>query len=363
MKRSPNDDASPALLSINFILLAVVVVTTSLRLYTRFSLRALGWDDYTITATALVATTRVAIQAAQVQYGNGRHRQYISNEDYVTNNMLGWYAQLLLFVSMTLLKISIGLLLLRIRNTRVLRIFLCCLISGVIITNLTCIIVLLSECSPVSAYWKGGGSCWDTRVRIYAIYITIGYSLMTDFICSLLPLAVVWKVQIPLKKKLMIWGLMSMGLVATAFGAVRAASLGLQTDDLSWVYCIAAIWSNLELFLGITAANLALSRSVWMFLRHGRRANTSGRTQSQNWTSPPSEGSSRGSGMRMATTRSATSARTEADEAARGGRGGADGGMGRRPGSEGSDIPLHLGVGGKNSFWALVDYERATTDV
>lgn len=174
MKRSPNDDASPALLSINFILLAVVVVTTSLRLYTRFSLRALGWDDYTITATALLATTRVAIQAAQVQYGNGKHCQYISNEDYVTNNMLGWYAQLLLFVSMTLLKISIGLLLLRIRNTRVLRIFLCCLISGVIITNLTCVIILLSECSPVSAYWNGGGNCWDTRVRIYAIYIAIG---------------------------------------------------------------------------------------------------------------------------------------------------------------------------------------------
>ena len=30
------------------------------------------------------------------------------------------------------------------------------------------------------------------------------------------------------------------------------------------MYCIAAIWSNLELFLGIIAANLTLSRAVYL---------------------------------------------------------------------------------------------------
>jgi hypothetical protein len=35
---------------------------------------------------------------------------------------------------------------------------------------------------------------------------------MTDLMCSLLPLLVIWNVQMPLRRKMMIWGLMSLGL-------------------------------------------------------------------------------------------------------------------------------------------------------
>lgn len=73
---------------------------------------------------------------------------------------------------------------------------------------------------------------------------------------------------------------MSLGMIATGFGIARAASLGIVTSDLSCelinclhmelntdktlgVYAITAIWSNLELYLGIVGANLALGRSIW----------------------------------------------------------------------------------------------------
>jgi hypothetical protein len=38
------------------------------------------------------------------------------------------------------------------------------------------------------------------------------------------------------------------------------------------VYAVAAIWTNLELFLGIIAANLALSRSMYTFFRYGKKS-------------------------------------------------------------------------------------------
>ena len=66
---------------------------------------------------------------------------------------------------------------------------------------------------------------------------------------------------------------------ATGFGIARAASLGVVTSDLSCkfvtftsadlplisidVYAVTAIWSNLELYLGIVGANLALGRSIY----------------------------------------------------------------------------------------------------
>ena len=111
----------------------------------------------------------------------------------------------------------------------------------------------------------------------------IGYGIITDFLCSLLPLVVIWRVHIPLRRKLLVCGLMSLGLLATGFGIGRAVSIGNATEDLKGeylvpcrfvlrlthadpeAYCIAAIWANLELLLGITAANLALARSAYAY--------------------------------------------------------------------------------------------------
>jgi hypothetical protein len=63
---------------------------------------------------------------------------------------------------------------------------------------------------------------------------------------------------------------MSMGLIATGFSIARAAALSVITVDLSWEYAVAAIWSNLELWIAIVAANLAVSRSILHHLRNHR---------------------------------------------------------------------------------------------
>ena len=205
----------PTLLAVSGILLALILITTMLRLFVRYWNGALGADDYTIAVVTVLCIARFAIQVVQVnKYGNGRHRWYLANDDYVNNNMLGWYAQVLLFATMCLLKVSICLLLLRIKNDRRLRIFLYVVMAGLFITNFGCIVILLAQCRPISVYWTGaGGVCWDTRVRIYSIYFTIAYSLVTDIICSLLPLVVVWKIRIPMRTKLSVCALMGMGIM------------------------------------------------------------------------------------------------------------------------------------------------------
>ncbi|EAT78163.2 hypothetical protein SNOG_14292 [Parastagonospora nodorum SN15] len=143
---------------------------------------------------------------------------------------------------------------------------------GLVLTNLEPIVVLLAQCRPIEKSWKimPEGRCWPTKVRIYSIYVQVAYSVITDFICALLPVAVLWKIKIDLKTKIGVCGLMSLGLIATAVAIVRASSLGIKTADLSYDYCLAAIWANTELHLGIIATNLALSRMIWGFFVGGR---------------------------------------------------------------------------------------------
>ncbi|RBR05230.1 hypothetical protein FVER53590_12373 [Fusarium verticillioides] len=249
----PDQNVGPILLGISGTCLALVIITTSVRIWVRTALRSSGWDDYTIVIVTFLGIARYGVQVGQVSIGNGRHRWYIEPEDYVENNKLGWVAQILLFASICLLKISILLLLLRIKDSRRVRYAAWGIMAG-----------------PISAYWTGIGECWNPRIRIYYIYATIAFSILTDLICSLLPVFVIWNTSLPLKTKISVWALMSLGLVATGFGIARATSLGVVTSDLSWVYAITAIWSNLELYLGIVGANLALSRSIFAyFFREG----------------------------------------------------------------------------------------------
>ncbi|KAK1709752.1 uncharacterized protein BDZ83DRAFT_591781 [Colletotrichum acutatum] len=261
----PNEDVGPISFSLALALTIFLVITTGLRLWARSANRKLGWDDLTIALAGATAIIRFAFVVLQWKRGNGRHRVYLSDHDYMIINMYGWWGQMLLFISVAFLKVSICLLILRIKDSKVLKCLLHVIMAGVLITNFGVVIILIAECQPIG-FWRGKSAvCWPTHIRIYFIYATIAYSVLTDLICSLLPLVVIWNVKIPRRTKISVCCLMGLGLVATGFGVARAASLGISTSDLSWAYCIAGIWSNLELFLGIIAANLALSRSIYVY--------------------------------------------------------------------------------------------------
>ena len=227
-----DENAGPALLVTAIVMLVLCTLTTTLRCWVRRNRGFLGPDDYSIVAATMLAIVRVAIQCVSVPYGNGRHREFLSYAHYTHINFLTWLTQLLLFPLLCLLKLSVGFLVLRIKNTKPLRYFLWTIMAGLIITTLLPEVVLLAECRPVSAYWMSHPEmCWDARVRIYSIYIQTGnylapyqcshqvltgflaMSVLTDIICTLLPIAVVWDLRLSLRDKFAICGLMSLGVM------------------------------------------------------------------------------------------------------------------------------------------------------
>lgn len=121
---------------------------------------------------------RTIIQIVSVFHGNGRHKVYVSSEDFIYNNFLGWITQVFLFINIGLLKCSICILILRIKDSPVLHWCLYGMMAGLIVTNLECVIVLLAECTNVQKYWRPTtpGKRWDTRVRIYSFYVQVGMS-------------------------------------------------------------------------------------------------------------------------------------------------------------------------------------------
>ena len=185
----PDENVGPVLVGVSTVLVFAAVVTGGLRLWVRYAHRILGWDDYLMMIVLPIVVGRLAIQGVQLQYGNGRHRWYIDEQDYQINNMLGWYTQHTLFAGMCILKCSIMFLLLRIKSTPTLRWILGIVMAGLVITNGGCMIILLAECRPISAYWTGKGECWNNSIRINSIYVTICKYYLRGFSCIVRPTA------------------------------------------------------------------------------------------------------------------------------------------------------------------------------
>ena len=111
-------------------------------------------------------------------------------------------------------KISISIFLLRIIVEKIQRwvVYLALLIS--IVTGVAYFFVILFQCSPVSYFWdKGveGGKCLDTTIILALGYLYSVLAIVTDLTFVILPMFLIWKLNLKRGSKLALIPLLSMG--------------------------------------------------------------------------------------------------------------------------------------------------------
>ncbi|RMJ24322.1 hypothetical protein PHISP_04796 [Aspergillus sp. HF37] len=109
--------------------------------------------------------------------------------------------------------------------------------------------VITLACHPVSKQWNPSkpGWCINTVASYYAI---AGTSLGFDLVIIILPLPVLFKLQLKLKQKVVLCSLFALGFFITAIQIVRIftiSSLKTYTDSQAIV-----LWSNIEIGLGVS---------------------------------------------------------------------------------------------------------------
>ncbi|KAI7203056.1 hypothetical protein KC316_g1506 [Hortaea werneckii] len=186
---SRDNDANPPANSIgwrltlvSYLLIILSAISTVLRLWARADARALGKDDWSILAGTAFAIVLSALSIVGVQHGKGQHAVYLSEAQILWVSKLSFINQIILFVALCLVKMSICFLVLRIQgNAKWLRWSLWVVMALMVVTTLEASISLLAECDPVRGYWdrglveQGKASCHTPEVRIYSIYVQAGY--------------------------------------------------------------------------------------------------------------------------------------------------------------------------------------------
>lgn len=124
-------------------------------------------------------------------------------------------------------KASIAVFIMRITPNRSHRLVIYTALGVSIFCGLVFFFVALFQCTPVSYFWTraGEGSCLSIDVIIDVVYAYSALSIITDFTFTLLPVYLVWNLQMDKRVKFALIPILSMGCVASCAVAVRMAYL------------------------------------------------------------------------------------------------------------------------------------------
>ncbi|KAJ5374129.1 hypothetical protein N7517_006135 [Penicillium concentricum] len=249
----------------------LATIAVGLRFYTRYQIQSvrIAADDWMIVGAfvschknlicrLLAVTTSLILTVVGGYHGLGKHVWVVPIPEVVEMMRTLFVYVLLYIVTVPLIKLSIILFYRRIFGMTYTMWFCVFLTAGYFIS---CLVAFLVCCRPVSYYWTqyaepNGGRCiYD----LYPFYIgNAAANVVTDGIILLVPIPLVWKLQMRKTQKFMVSGIFLLGGFVCIASIIRIYYMTfLKTSpDVTWIMGDVFIWSSVEPSIGIVCACL-----------------------------------------------------------------------------------------------------------
>ncbi|KAK4169571.1 hypothetical protein QBC43DRAFT_340889 [Cladorrhinum sp. PSN259] len=232
------------------------------RLWTRsFPVFHMGWDDYVIIAAWILVLTNSTLLILTVPYTFGGDPSAFTLADVIYSNKLAVLSQPIWAWSMVTIKISVAGMLLRLERRKPVRNFLYVMIALQVLLGVYSTIAAVIQCIPLRAAWDILGiikdkKCWSKSAIRYNSISVASFNIVTDVIFALMPITFLIKVQIPVRERVVIALLMSLGVFASAASIVKATisvNFG-RTNDPNREGIAMGTWSVVEEQVAFIAA-------------------------------------------------------------------------------------------------------------
>ncbi|KAH8425101.1 uncharacterized protein LDX57_002850 [Aspergillus melleus] len=221
-------------------------------------------DDWFIFAAMLPVMATLVCTVLGGTYGLGRHA-WVVPLDNVIVVMQVLFAYVLIYIfTIPLIKMSIICFYRRIFGMNAAMWFCIFLTLGYCVA---CTITFLSCCRPLSYYWtqyrdSSGGKC---VFDLYSFYIGNAVAnVVTDVIILLVPIPLIWKLQMRTTLKVMISSIFILGGFVCIASLVRIYFMTFlkSSVDITWIMGDVFIWSSVEPCVGILCACLPTIRPL-----------------------------------------------------------------------------------------------------
>jgi len=172
--------------------------------------------------------------------------------------------------SITLTKLSVALLLLRLKPGRYWKLFLRGVIALLLTTVLTQTLFQFLQCQPFSIYWdpsvffrNGGVTCIPRSFINGNIIANSTVHVTTDLVFSFIPITFIHKLRRPRNEKIFLSILMGLGLFASTFAILRTVGLAsfYMQQDYFRTNTMPVLWASLEQEVALVAATMPTLKS------------------------------------------------------------------------------------------------------
>ncbi|KAI1774062.1 hypothetical protein F4818DRAFT_420727 [Hypoxylon cercidicola] len=241
--------------------ISISTLCVATRLYVRFKIKKFNLEDYVLLLSWGSFMAFEALIIAAGQYGDGTHQWDVTALKMSKTLQVENIAELLYCVVMFTIKYVVLYQIRAIFFSHNRGSFYCKVISGLIWVNLLLytgfFFSFIFACIPREKIWRPTvqGRCINTPVAIAAC---AALNLVSDLAILVTPIIVVWKLQIPVTKKVGASAVFAVGVFAIVAGIMRLYS-GLKmfwTDDLTWAISPVGQWTTAEFTTGFLVACL-----------------------------------------------------------------------------------------------------------
>ncbi|KOS16843.1 hypothetical protein ESCO_004731 [Escovopsis weberi] len=197
-----------------------------------------------------------------VHWGFGRHISVLTTEQKLKALKFFYVAQIFYKLTISLTKVSILLLYLRIFVQKWFRICAYILIVIVSMYIVASVGVSIFQCTPIRGAWDKSihPKCVSLTQNWYA---NAGFAIATDVLVLVLPLQPIWGSQLPVNQKRALILVFLLGFFVTITSILRSTTLDFSTKSPDTTYDIAStLWTMVEENIAIICACLPMCRIV-----------------------------------------------------------------------------------------------------
>ncbi|KAH7392801.1 hypothetical protein BKA66DRAFT_456896 [Pyrenochaeta sp. MPI-SDFR-AT-0127] len=272
--------------------IAAATISMALRLWAkRYGRNGITLDDYLI----LCATICLVGQCASglgfgPPHGMGRHVIVVSEYDQMMVRKGDYVFSHFYDIALVTVKLGILAFYYRVFVHPLFRKFVLATAAFIIAWGIGITVTLFLACRPLATYWDVSvpGKC---LVMVTFVYFTNISNLITDIWIFLMPVPMIWHLQLQTKKKMILSLIFCIGLATCVVSSIRlTVVLGRGSADFTWYYVPLGAYSVFEPLGGILCTNLPI---IWHMFRKRKAMNASALKSHTNSNSTPTVGSRR----------------------------------------------------------------------
>lgn len=240
------------ILGVCIVLPIITTLIVLMRLYTRgHILHSLGFDDWVILASALCAIVYSGLCIGQSRWGLGLPLQLRPKPNLNEYSVINFTGRPFYMVGILGFKVALCWAYLRILKASPnphYKILILIVMAGAIIGHLAGTLILIFQCKPVQKSWQPQtkGKCMPNDATFYGL---AAVTIFFDVIIFFLPIPLLLKLNINLKKKIALCCVFLLGLLTTVCSIMRMVQI--LTIARTGNSTMLVLWGVIELNVGI----------------------------------------------------------------------------------------------------------------